>query len=143
MAQVSREFVLSKGVGALAAMLLIAKITDFRRFASSGAFMAFLGIKPSENSTGDKRRGGPITRTGNPGCQTQLKESVRQYVKRPLVGPVMKANPAEVDAHSANIAINCTNRLHKRFRSVANRGKTRQVAIIAIARGLLGFSYGQ
>ena len=128
-----------KGIGTLAAMLLIAEITDFRRFASPRALMAFLGLIPSENSTGDKRRGGPITKAGNPRCRTQLIESVQQCMKRPVIGPVMKTNLAEVDAHSANIAINCMNRLYKRFWSLANKGKTRQVAIAAIAREFVGF----
>ena len=128
-----------KGIGTLAAMLLIAEITDFRRFASPRALMAFLGLIPSENSTGEKRRGGPITKAGNPRCRTQLIESVQQYMKRPVIGAVMKGNLTEVDAHSANIAINCMNRLYKRFWSLTNRGKTRQVAITAIAREFVGF----
>ena len=128
-----------KGIGTLAAMLIIAEITDFRRFTSPRALMAFLGLIPSETSTGEKRRGGPITKAGNPRCRSQLIESVQQYMKRPVIGTVMKANLAEVDAHSANIAINCMNRLHKRFWSLTNRGKTRQVAIAAIAREFVGF----
>lgn len=128
-----------KGIGTLAAMLLIAEITDFRRFATPRALMAFLGLIPSEHSTGDKRRGGPITKAGNPRCRTQLIESVQKYMKRPVIGPVMKANLAEVDARSANIAINCMNRLYKRFWSLTNKGKTRQVAITAIAREFVGF----
>jgi transposase len=128
-----------KGIGTLAAMLLIAEITDFRRFASPRALMAFLGLIPSEDSTGEKRRGGPITKTGNPRCRTQLIESVQQCTKRPVISKVMKSNLAEVDAHSANIAINCMNRLYKRFWSLANKGKSRQVAITAIAREFVGF----
>ena len=134
-----RKLLAFKGIGTLAAMLLIAEITDFRRFASPRALMAFLGLIPSENSTGERRKGGTITKAGNPRCRTQLIESVQQYTKRPFIGPVMKSNLAEVDAQSANIAINCMNRLHKRFWSLANRGKARQVAITAIAREFVGF----
>ena len=128
-----------RGIGTLGAMLLIAGTTDFRRFASPRALMAFLGLIPSENSTGEKRKGGPITKAGNPGCRTQLIESVQQCMKKPVIGAVMKANLADVDANSANIAINCMNRLHQRFWSLANRGKTRQVVIAAVAREFAGF----
>jgi transposase len=47
--------------------------------------MAFLGLIPSENSSGDRQRGGPITKTGNPCCRTQLIESVQHYAKKPQI----------------------------------------------------------
>jgi transposase len=128
-----------KGIGTLAAMLLITEITNFQRFGSPRALMAFLGLIPSEHSTGEDKRGGPITKAGNSRCRTQLIESVQSYMKKPIVGPVMKANLAEVDAHSANIAISCLNRLHKRFWALVVKGKIRQVAITAIAREFVGF----
>ena len=59
-----------KGIGTLAAMILISEITDFRRFATPRALMAFLGLIPSENSSGDKQRGGSITKAGNCRCRT-------------------------------------------------------------------------
>ncbi len=128
-----------KGIGSLAAMLLIAEITDFHRFGSPGALMAFLGLIPSENSSGDKQDGGSITKTGNPRCRTQIIESVQSYMKRPVISPQMKNNLASVDAHSANIAVKCMNRLHKRFWSLVMKGKTHNVAITAIAREFVGF----
>ncbi|MBW1867728.1 MAG: IS110 family transposase [Deltaproteobacteria bacterium] len=58
-----------KGIGTLAAMILISEITDFRRFATPRALMAFLGLIPSENSSGDKRVDGGITKAGNWRCR--------------------------------------------------------------------------
>ena len=128
-----------KGIGTLSAMLLIAEITDFRRFPSPGALMAFLGLIPSENSSGAKQKGGSITKAGNSRCRTQLIESVQHYVKQPKISDKMKAQLSEVDGKSANIAITCMHRLHKRYWALSRKGKIRPVAIVAIAREFVGF----
>lgn len=128
-----------KGIGTLSAMLFIAEITDFRRFPNPRALMAFLGLIPSENSSGDKQRGGSITKTGNPRCRTQLIECVQHYVKRPQISCLMKADLAQVDPHSAAIAVKCLKRLHKRYWTLTMKGKIRPVAITAIAREFVGF----
>jgi len=128
-----------KGIGTLSAMLFIGEITDFRRFPNPRALMAFLGLIPSEHSSGNKQRGGPITKTGNPRCRTQLIESVQHYVKKPQISYKMKADLAQVDPRSAEIATKCLKRLHKRYWALTSKGKIRSVAITAIARELVGF----
>ena len=128
-----------KGIGTLTAMLLITEITDFRRFPNPRALMAFLGLIPSENSSGDKRKDGSITKAGNSRCRKHLIESVQHYVKRPHLSKEMKDNLSQVDAHSATIAINCLKRLHKRYWSLTMKGKIRPVALTAIAREFVGF----
>ena len=120
-------------------MLLITEITDFRRFPNPRALMAFLGIIPSEHSSGDKQKGGPITKTGNPRCRTQLIECVQHYVKKPQISYVMKADLSQVDPHSAAIAVKCLKRLHKRYWALTMKGKIRPVALTAIAREFVGF----
>lgn len=128
-----------KGIGTLTAMVLIAEITDFRRFPTPKALMAFLGLIPSEESSGDERKGGPITKAGNVRCRTCVVEAVQHYVSKPKISSQMKANLAEVDGKSANIAVHCMYRLHKRFWSLSMKGKIRPVAITAIAREFVGF----
>lgn len=128
-----------KGISTLTAMVLIAEITDFRRFASPRALMAFLGLIPSEHSSGDKQRGGPITKTGNSRCRKLLIESVQHYSKRPNISDKMRQELAQVDPHSANIAIKSLKRLHKRYWSLTMKGKIRPVVITAIAREFVGF----
>ena len=128
-----------KGIATLSAMLLITEITDFRRFPNPRALMAFLGLIPSEDSSGDKLRGGPITKTGNPRCRTQLIESVQHYMKKPQISYRMKSDLAQVDPHSAAIATKCLKRLHKRYWALTNKGKIRPVALTAIAREFVGF----
>ncbi len=128
-----------KGIQTLAAMLLIAEITDFRRFSSPRALMAFLGLIPSENTSGDHRKGGPITKAGNHRCRTVLVEAAQHYAKSPRVSARMRTDLSQVDGTTAVIALKCVNRLHKRFWALSRKGKLRPVAITAITRELVGF----
>ena len=66
-------------------------------------------------------------------------EAVQHYVKKPHISAQMKEELAEVDGKSANIALHCMYRLHKRFWALTMRGKIRPVAITAIAREFVGF----
>lgn len=128
-----------KGIGTLSAMLFIVEITDFQRFPNPRALMAFLGLIPSEHTSGDNQRGGPITKTGNSRCRTQLIECAQHYVKQPRINIRMKAALAQVDPHSAAIAIKCLKRLHKRYWTLTMKGKLKPVAKTTIARELAGF----
>jgi len=128
-----------RGIGTLAAMLLITEITDFRRFPSPTGLMAYLGLIPSENSSGDNIRGGPITKAGNKRCRTQLIEAAQHYVRSPKVSKNMELDLLQVNSQTASTAIKCMERLHKRFWALTMRGKLRPVAITAIARELVGF----
>ena len=120
-------------------MLLIAEITDFRRFPNPGSLMSFLGLIPSEDSSGDKRKGGGITKAGNHRCRTMVVESVQHYAKSPMISSSMRDNLAQVDARSARIATKCLKRLHKRYWALTMKGKIRPLVIAAVAREFAGF----
>ena len=128
-----------KGIGTLSAMLFITEVTDFHRFPNPRALMAFLGLIPSENSSGDKQRGGPITKTGNRRCRSMLIECVQHYTKTPQISKLMKADLAQLDPRSADIAIKCLKRLNKRYWRLIMKGKIQPVALTAIAREFVGF----
>lgn len=128
-----------KGIRTLAAMILITEITDFRRFASPRALMAFLGLIPAEHSSGDKQTGCSITKTGNKRCRTQLIEAVLHYVKKPIIRGRLKTALSQVDAATSTIALTCMQRLHKRYWALVMKGKEPKVARTAIARELAGF----
>jgi transposase len=128
-----------KGVGTLTAMILIAEITDFRRFPNARALMAFLGLIPSEDSSGDKHRTGAITKTGNSRVRKHIVEAVQHCAKNPKISSLMKNNLSQVDARSANIAVECMKRLHKRYWHLMFKNKLRQVALTAVAREFAGF----
>lgn len=128
-----------RGIGTLTAMLLIAEITDFRRFPDAKALMAFLGLIPSEKTSGEKHRGGAITKAGNSRIRKCLVEAVQHCSKVPRMSQQMMENLRLIDPHSANIAVNCMKRLHKRYWHLILKGKIRSVALTATAREFAGF----
>lgn len=128
-----------KGIDTLTAMVLIAEITDFRRFPTPGALMSFLGLIPSEDSSGDRQKGGGITKAGNSRCRKMLIESVQHYARAPVISKNMRDNLSQTDARSAHIAVKCLKRLNKRFWLLTLKGKIRPLVITAIAREFVGF----
>jgi len=75
-----------RGIDTLTAILILAELHDFRRFQAPRALMAYLGLVPGEDSTGEKHRRGPITRTGNSVVRRLLVETAWHYQHRPAVG---------------------------------------------------------
>jgi transposase len=67
-------------------LALVAEIGDFARFRTAGEFMAFVGLVPSERSSGEQRRQGPITKVGNSHVRRLLVEAAWLARRRPKVG---------------------------------------------------------
>jgi transposase len=128
-----------RGIDTLTAMLILAELHDFRRFASAPALMAYLGLVPGEHSTGDTQRRGRITRTGNALVRRLLVETAWHYQHRPSVGVALtrrrKGQPGRVIA----IADKAQQRLCRRFRKLAAEHKPAPKIAVAIARELAGF----
>ncbi len=128
-----------RGIDTLTAMLILAELHDFRRFASAPALMAYLGLVPGEDSSGDKHRRGRITRTGNVLVRRLLVETAWHYQHRPSVGIALtrrrKGQPGRVIA----IADKAQQRLCRRFRKLAAEHKPAPKIAVAIARELAGF----
>ena len=82
-----------RGIDTLTAMLILAELHDFRRFQSPRALMAYLGLVPGEDSSGEKHRRGRITRTGNALVRRLLVETAWHYQHRPGVGVALDAAP--------------------------------------------------
>jgi transposase len=127
-----------KGVDTLTAMGLITEIIDFKRFGQAGRLMSFVGMVPSENSSGDSRCQGGITKTGNSQCRHFLIQAAWHYSKKPAVSKSLKerqaGQPADVIVHSWK----AQHRLYKKFWNIALR-KDRRKAVVAVARELIGF----
>lgn len=121
-----------KGVSVRTALGLIAEIGDFSRFSHPRELCAWLGIVPSEYSSGQQRHRGHITKTGNQHARRLLVEAAWAYQhrpRRPDRGP-------EPDPRAWQAQI----RLHKRYRHLTvERGKRSTVATVAVARELAGF----
>lgn len=128
-----------RGIDTLTAILILAELHDFRRFHTPRALMAYLGLVPGEDSTGEKHRRGRITRTGNALVRRLLVETAWHYQHRPGVGVALtrrrKGQPSRVIA----IADKAQQRLCRRFRRLAEHHKPAPKIAVAIARELAGF----
>ena len=126
-------------ISLVSAVTWAAEIGDFKRFAHPRALMAFLGLVPSEESSGTKRKRGPITRTGNKHVRQIAVESAwnNRFVVRPskIIEARRQGLPAEIRA----IAEKGERRLSKRFRHLVDRNKSKKEAAVAVARELAGF----
>ena len=128
-----------RGIDTLTAMLLLAELHDFRRFTSAPALMAYLGLVPGEDSTGEKHRRGRITRTGNALVRRLLVETAWHYQHRPSVGVTLKRRRKGQPARVIAIADKAQQRLCRRFRKLAAEHKPPPKVAVAIARELAGF----
>jgi transposase len=128
-----------RGIDTLTAMLMLPELHDFRRFQSARALMAYLGLVPGEDSSGEKHRRGRITRTGNALVRRLLVETAWHYQHRAGVGVALtrrrKGQPNRVIA----VADKAQQRLCRRFRRLAEQHKPAPKIAVAIARELAGF----
>ena len=128
-----------RGIDLIAATTILAEVGDLSRFQTPLELMAYLGLVPSENSTGDTVKRGPITKAGNRRARRMLVECSWSYQHPPRVG---QAKQAKVDAAPPavrEIAWKAQCRLYRRYRTLIRKGKLKTVAIVAIARELAGF----
>jgi transposase len=128
-----------RGIDLISATTLLAEIGDLSRFQTPPELMAYLGLVPSEQSTGGDVRRGPITKAGNRRARRMLVECSWSYQHPPRVG---QAKQPKVDAAPPavrEIAWKAQCRLYRRYRALISKGKLKTVAIVAIARELAGF----
>jgi len=128
-----------RGIRTLAAMVILSEVYDLRRFASARQFMAFLGLVPSEHSSGQKQRRGGITKTGNGHVRRILVEAAWAYRHHPGTTSRQRKLMAVQPPGVADVCRKADLRLTRRFRRLAARGKRTPVAMTAIARELAGF----
>lgn len=128
-----------RGIDTLTAMLILAELHDFRRFPSARALMAYLGLVPSEDSSGDRHRRGRITKTGNTLVRRVLIEASWHYQHRPGVGPGLAARRQGQSARVIAIADKAQQRLCRRFRRLTAEHKPAPKVVVAVARELAGF----
>jgi len=128
-----------RGIDTLSAIILLAEIVDFQRFPRPRQLMAYLGLVPSEHSSGETQRRGALTKAGNSHARRVLVEAAWHYRHRPAIGPALATRshgqPDEIIGH----AWRAQQRLHRRYRHLVGRGKRSPVAVAAVARELVGF----
>jgi transposase len=127
-----------RGIALQGAMVLATEIVDWRRFERPTQLAAYLGLVSREDSSGDRERKGSLTKAGNSHCRHVLIQAAWSYHHRPAVSMDLKrrqtGQPPAVIAH----AWKAQHRLHQRYNHLAYR-KQRQIAVVAVARELVGF----
>jgi transposase len=129
-----------RGVELVTAVGLAAEIGDFTRFRSAGQFMAFVGLVPSENSTGKTRRQGGITKTGNAHVRRLMTEAAWHYYNWSAgISNTLRARRAGVPAEIVAIADKALRRLQRKAYLMKHRELSPKKIVIALARELAGF----
>jgi transposase len=131
-----------RGIDTLSAVGLCAEIGDWHRFDRAGRMMSYLGLVPTEESSGERRRQGAITKTGSRHARRLLTEAAWHYRRAPAKGHALKRRQAGQDAHIIALAWKAQQRLHHTWRRLdTERGKRRTVVAVAVARELAGFCW--
>ena len=139
LAAVVEALMAMRGIDMIAATAFLAEIGDLSRFQTPRELMGYLGLVPSEHSTGDTIKRGPITKAGNRRARRVLVESAWSYRHPPRVGKDKQAKVAAAPPAVRAIAWKAQHRLYGRYRALVRKGKLKTVAITAIARELAGF----
>jgi transposase len=139
LAQVVTALMAMRGIDLISATAFLAEIGDLSRFQTPRELMAYLGLVPSENSTGETIRHGPITKTGNRRARRTLVECSWSYQHPPRVGKEKLAKVAAAPPAVREIAWKAQCRLSARYRALVKKGKGANVAVTAVARELAAF----
>jgi transposase len=127
-----------RGISLHSAMVLATEIVDWRRFERPAQLACYLGLVSREDSSGDRQRLGSITKAGNSHCRHVLVQAAWSYRHRPQTSVALarrqQGQPPAVITH----AWKAQQRLHHRFNHLSYR-KRPQIAVVAVARELVGF----
>lgn len=128
-----------RGVQAIHAVRIVAELGDLARFVSPRKLMGYLGMIPSEDSSGSRRRQGSITKAGNSSARRALIEAAWAYAHPARVSWVIARRQTGLAKNITDLAWKAQLRLCARFRHLARRGLNRNKIVVAIARELSGF----
>jgi transposase len=130
-----------RGVDTLTAVGLCAEIGDFERFARAGQLMSYVGLVPSESTTGQNRRQGAITKTGSGHARRLLVEAAWHYRARPNIGRSLGERQESQPPEAIAVAWSAQRRLHRTWTRLEARAKRRTLIAVAAARELAGFCW--
>lgn len=139
LAPVVYALVALRGIDKLAAMVLLAELGDLTRFDSPRQLMGYLGLVPSEHSSGLSRRTGAITKTGNRHARRILVESAWSYRFPARQTAHLKRKAVHAPPEARAIAWKAQKRLCGRYRTLQQAGKNTKQTTVAVARELVGF----
>lgn len=128
-----------RGVSLITAAVIVAEVGSFARFESPRQLMAYLGLNPSEHSSGGTIRRGAITKTGNALARTSLVEAAWTYRFPARITQIIRDRLKNLPEPIRAVAWKAQVRLSTRYRKLIAGGKAAPIAIVAIARELVGF----
>ncbi|MDG0814579.1 IS110 family RNA-guided transposase [Cohnella rhizosphaerae] len=128
-----------RGVAAVTAVTLSSEMMSSDRFHSASSFMSYCGLVSSEYSSGGSRWQGRITKAGNAHLRRVLVEAAKSYRHAPAIRRRMRDRIEGLPPEVQSIAWSAQHRLHKKYWSLARRGKHKGCIAVAIARELAGF----
>ena len=128
-----------KGIDTVTAVCLVAELHDFRRFRTARELMSYVGLVPSERSSGESERRGGITKTGNRHVRRLLVEAAWHHRYRPALSAPLRRRREGQPARVLAIADRAQERLAARYRRMTGRGVAPPKTIVAMARELTGY----
>jgi transposase len=136
---VVRALMAFRGIRLLTALTIVAELDDLGRFHSAPALMSYLGLVPSEHSSGDKRRQGRMTKAGNGHVRRVLVESAWAYRFKPRSGGAIGKRAAATSPEIQALAMKAQQRLHRRYLQLSAKSMPKPKVIACLARELAGF----
>jgi transposase len=131
-----------RGIDTLSAVGLAVEVGDFRRFEHPRLLGSYLGLVPSEHTSGEQRRQGHITKSGSRHARRLLVEAAWHYRRPPRLGTILERRQDGQNQAVIAIAWKAQQRLHHVWRQLDHkRGKRRTVVTVAVARQLAGFCW--
>jgi len=128
-----------RGFQLVAATSVLSELGDLRRFGHPRQLMSYIGVVPSENSTGSRRQQGSITKCGNSHVRWILIEIINSYRLPPKVGRDLSKRQENLSREIKAISWRAQNRLCKKYYHLKKRGLHENKIKVAVARELLGF----
>jgi transposase len=128
-----------RGIDTVTAMTIVSELYGFARFNSARDLMAYVGLVPSEDSSGGKRRQGAITKAGNRHVRRVLIEAGWHQRHVPVTSKALRKRREGQPGWVIQTADRAKRRLHRRYWHLVNRGKSHNLAVTAVARELVGF----
>ncbi|RWN56404.1 MAG: IS110 family transposase [Mesorhizobium sp.] len=128
-----------RGIALINAVVLVAEVGDFTRFSNPRQLMAYFGLVPGEQSSGETVWRGGITKTGNTHARRALVEGAWAYRMRPRIGRHKVDRIEELPKVVRDIGWKAQVRLCTRHRRLSARGKNANVVNVAMAREMVGF----
>jgi len=140
-AQSAKRLLCMRGIDTLTAAGLCAEIGDFARFHHPEQLMSYLGVVPSEHSSGTRRRQGSITKSGSQHARRLLVEAAWHYRQPPRISEPLRRRQAGANPAIVALSWKAQRRLHHVWTRMESRGKRRTIIAVAAARELAGFCW--